>query len=100
MVFVGISALFWVVWKRRNDIIFERKRINDPVGVGKLICNWILDWSILQIKDPERRILQLGAKVVERVASEIYTRRHTDGDPEFGDCEDDGSSLLPSVFVM
>ena len=69
---VGVSAVLWTLWKCRNDVIFERKRINDPLGTVKLICNWILDWSILHIKVPERRILQLGTKVVERVASEIF----------------------------
>jgi hypothetical protein len=36
------------------------------------MSNWIVDWSILQIKNPEQKLLMLGAKLVERVASEIY----------------------------
>lgn len=53
-------------------MIFDRKKICDPMYVVKLICNWISDWSILQIKEPEGRMLMLGAKVLEQVASEVY----------------------------
>ena len=38
----------------------------------RLMCNWIVDWSILQRKKLEERLLQLGAKLIEWVASEVY----------------------------
>ena len=37
-----------------------------------LMGKWIVDWSILQRKKLEEKLLQLGAKLIERVASEIY----------------------------
>uniref|UniRef100_A0A453C404 Reverse transcriptase zinc-binding domain-containing protein n=1 Tax=Aegilops tauschii subsp. strangulata TaxID=200361 RepID=A0A453C404_AEGTS len=49
-VLVRISALFWSIWKCRNDIIFRDKKINDPMTLIKLTCNWIVDWSVLQRK--------------------------------------------------
>ena len=38
----------------------------------KLTCNWIMDWAVLQRKDPEEKIFMLGARLIEQVASEIY----------------------------
>lgn len=69
---VGTSALLWAIWKCRNDIIFDRKKMNDPMGLIKLMCNWISDWAVLQIKDPGGRALMLGARLIKQVASEIY----------------------------
>ena len=34
---------------------------------------WLVDWSILQIKEPSRKMLELGARVLERAANEVYT---------------------------
>ena len=54
----------------------------------KLTCNWIVDWSVLQIKNPERRLLMLGVKLIERVANEI-SKHCKDGDPESYDWKDE-----------
>lgn len=50
MVLVGSAAIFWALWKCRNDIIFRSKKIYDPMIFVRLMCNWIVDWSILQKK--------------------------------------------------
>ena len=55
MVMIGVSALFWAIWKSRNTIVFERKRINDPLQIIKLMVRWLLDWSILQTKEPPKK---------------------------------------------
>ena len=54
-------------------LIFEKKRINDPFYIIKLISRWLIDWSILQTKERPRKMLELGARVLERAASEVYT---------------------------
>ena len=73
MVMIGVSALFWAIWKSRNAIVFERKRINDPFQIIKLMVRWLVDWSILQTKEPPKKMLELGARVLERATSEVYT---------------------------
>ena len=52
LVLVGTATLLSAIWKCCNDIIFDRKWLNDPFGLIKMMCNWILDWAVLQIKDP------------------------------------------------
>lgn len=72
LVVVGAAAMFWTIWRCRNDSIFERKTINNPLILVRLMCLWIADWSILQTKEPETRLLKLGARLVERVANAVY----------------------------
>lgn len=50
MMIVGIVAMFKTIYRCRNDIIFQRKLISDPTTMVKLMCNEIVDWSILQIR--------------------------------------------------
>ena len=72
LVLTGTLALLWAIWICRNDIIFDRKKINDPMCIIKMMCSRITDWAILQKKDPEEKMLMLGARLIEQVASEIY----------------------------
>ena len=69
---IGTSALLWAIWNCRNDIVFDKKKVNDPIGIVKRICCWITDWAILQKKGPGERMLTLGARLIEQVASEIF----------------------------
>ena len=48
------------------------KRINDLIVLTKLMNHWIVDWSILQTEEPRKKVLELGAKLLERVTSEVY----------------------------
>ena len=65
LILVGTSALLWAIWKCRNDIIFDKKKINDRMEIVKMICNWISDWVVLQKNDPEEKTLMLGARLIE-----------------------------------
>ena len=60
LVLTRTSALLWPIWNCKNDIIFGRKNINDPYGIIKRMCNWIIDWAVLQRNDPEEKMLMLG----------------------------------------
>lgn len=40
--------------------------------IVKMMCAWIADWSILWIKEPDTRMLGVGARLLEQVANEIY----------------------------
>lgn len=71
MLYVFFDIL-WTIWRCWNDVIFERKNITNPMTLVKLMWLLIADWAILHIKEPEGRVLKLGAKLIERVSSEVY----------------------------
>lgn len=48
LMMVGVSALFWKIWRLRNSAIFDQKRVTDPSVPVNMIANWLNDWSILQ----------------------------------------------------
>ena len=62
LVLVGISAIMCAIWKCRNDITFRDRKINDPMTLIKLTCNWLLDWAVLQEKPLEQNLMMLGAE--------------------------------------
>ena len=43
-------------------LIFEKKRINDPFYIVKMMCRWLTDWSILQIKETSKNFFGAGSK--------------------------------------
>lgn len=68
--------MFWTLWKCRNNVIFENKTYIDPLILIKLVCYWIMGWSILQIKEEQKEVLMLEAKLPKHVASAIYKASH------------------------
>ena len=42
------------------------------MSIIKTMTHWMVDWSILQIKEQRKKALELGARLLERVASEVY----------------------------
>lgn len=64
----------------QDSVIFEKKD-SDPMILIKLICFYITGWSILQIKEANKEVLMLGARLLEQVASGVYKasqgRRHS-----------------------
>ena len=71
LVLVGVATMFWTIWRCRNDIMFERKTISGSLILVRLLCSSVIDCPILQTKQPETRVLKLGAKLVERVTNEV-----------------------------
>lgn len=70
---VGISAVMWSIWNRRNDIGFERKSVLDPFVIVYRACSLINSWVILQKKQERQKELIWGAKLLERVANEVFS---------------------------
>jgi hypothetical protein len=72
---VVIAAVLWGIWKTRNLACFEKKWSDDPISVVFKICYWINFWSSLQVKDSARDRLRWLAKLVERVATEVFNTK-------------------------
>ncbi|KAG8071941.1 hypothetical protein GUJ93_ZPchr0006g45670 [Zizania palustris] len=73
---VGLAAVFWSIWKCRNDAIFRGNLIKDPTVLISIICYWISSWSILQNSEERARRLELGVHLLGRLTSDFFSQRH------------------------
>jgi hypothetical protein len=72
MLSLGVTAVLWGIWKTRNLACFEHKWPSKPIEVLHKICYRINWWANLQAMEEKKLELQVGAKVLERIAGEIF----------------------------
>jgi hypothetical protein len=72
---VVIAAVFWGIWKTRNLACFQKKWPDAPLSVIHRICYWIDWWSSLQVKDSARDRLRWLAKLLGRIATDVFNAR-------------------------
>jgi hypothetical protein len=69
---VGIAAVIWSIWKTKNLACFEKKWPDEPYVVILKNRYYINCLSLLQVKEDAKGLLELCAKVLERVAMEVF----------------------------
>ena len=69
---VGVAAILWGIWKARNNACFEKVWPDEPIDVIYRICYWIQWWSLLQVKQDAKDRLVYFAKLLEKVAKEVF----------------------------
>jgi hypothetical protein len=50
LVLFGCGALFWAIWRTRNDWCFGNKHSLDPSNIIFLCCFWLDSWATRQKK--------------------------------------------------
>jgi hypothetical protein len=73
---VGVAAVIWAIWKARNLACFENKWPKEPVEVLHRVTYWIDYWCNLQVKETAKLELQQGAKLLGRIADEVFRARN------------------------
>ncbi|KAG8045329.1 hypothetical protein GUJ93_ZPchr0008g13376 [Zizania palustris] len=76
LVGVGLAAVFWTIWKTRNEVCFQNKTVKDPLVIVNLICYWMSSWMILQKSEEGGRKLALAVRLLEHLASDLISRNH------------------------
>lgn len=76
LIVIGLAAIIWTIWKSRNKACFENKFPRDPTDLVFMACSWVDSWASLQKLEANRRRLQLGARLIRQVASDIFCSRH------------------------
>ena len=72
MALIGISAVFWTIWRFRNEACFENKKLTDPFILIRMIGQLLTDWLILQKNQEKQEEMKWAVKLVEQVANEIF----------------------------
>jgi hypothetical protein len=69
----GCGAMFWAIWRTRNDWFFGEKILLDPANIIFLCCFWLDSWAIRQ-KEKEKKIVVQGSQLIRKIAREAMSR--------------------------
>ena len=69
----GCGALFWAIWRTRNDWFFGEKSLIDPANIIFLCCFWLDSWAIRQ-KEKEKKMVVQGSQLIRKIISEVMSR--------------------------
>ena len=76
---VGLAAICWTLWKSRNVVCFEKKRVNSST---ELVCSalaFIFFWAGLQKAD-DREQLETGAAALKDATVDFHHEGSAPGD--------------------
>jgi len=74
LIWVGLAALCWAIWRCRNDIIFKRMKSNSIMQVIFRGAYWLRFWVQLQRDEQAKDTLVVMSKKLEMIALEITNR--------------------------
>jgi hypothetical protein len=80
---VGLSAICWALWKTRNRVCFEGKRVRSPTEIICLASSLISYWAGLQ-KDDTKEVLEAGAEMLKNAALAFHTQMMHQAEPGAG----------------
>jgi hypothetical protein len=64
---VGLAAVIWAIWRTRNTVCFDNKRVKSPTEIVCLICSFLTYWADLLKEGLKEQVIQ-GAEVVKSTA--------------------------------
>jgi hypothetical protein len=67
LILFGCGVVLWAIWRTRNGWWFGDKTLYDPTNVIFLCCFWLDSWDFRQ-KEMEIRTVELGSKLIRRMA--------------------------------
>ena len=76
LVWIGISAICWTIWKLRNNVIFDNNRVNDPCVPVNLLLKNLHDWNLLQKNPVRNKMMEAGLRQICEVAEEVFQAAH------------------------
>jgi hypothetical protein len=80
---VGLSVVCWALWKTRNMVCFEGKRVRSPTEIICLVSSLLSYWAGLQ-KDDSMEILETSAEMLKNAALTFHTQMVHQDDPGVG----------------
>jgi hypothetical protein len=79
---VGLATVVWAIWRTRNNVCFNKKKMRSPTEIVCLICSFLAYWTGLFKEDLKEQVIQ-GAEVVKSTAlffhnQDMQARAHDD----------------------
>jgi hypothetical protein len=74
LIWVGVAALYWAIWRCRNDVIFNKLKTNSIMQVIFRGAYWLRSWSQFQRDEQAKDTLIMLSKRLEVIALDISNR--------------------------
>ena len=74
MIWVGVAAFCWAIWRCRNDVIFNKIKTNSIMQVIFRGAFWLRSWAQLQRDESAKDALSRLSKKLEIIALEFSNR--------------------------
>ena len=71
LIWVGVAAVCWAIWRCRNDTIFNKIKVNSILQVIFRETYWLRFWAQLQRDEQAKNTLSLMSKNIEMIALEL-----------------------------
>ena len=84
---VGIAAVCWSIWKIRNKICFDGKKLHNPLEIVSHACALMKFWAGLQ-KEVDKEALIKGVETMFKIVVQLLSKKRRTVDQ---------SNLLPDV---
>jgi len=76
---VGLAGICWALWRTRNNVCFEEKKVRSPTEVICLASSFISFWAELQSEE-DKLLLEGGADILRAVALSLHPHEAPPGD--------------------
>jgi hypothetical protein len=70
---VGASAMCWVIWLTRNEVVFDKITVPSYLQVIFRGTYWIRFWSLLQ-REEDSQTMKMGCRQIETNVMEVFAR--------------------------
>jgi RsiW-degrading membrane proteinase PrsW (M82 family) len=74
MIWVGMAAMCWAIWRCRNDVIFNKLKTNSIMQVIFRGAYWLRFWAPLQHDEQTKDILSSISRRLETIALEVSNK--------------------------
>jgi hypothetical protein len=64
---IGLTAIYWAIWRTRNSVCFDKKKISSPTEIICLASSVLNYWAGLQ-QEEGRTIFETGAEALKEAA--------------------------------
>jgi len=72
----GLSAVCWAIWRTRNSVCFDKKRIKSPTEIVCMMCSFLIYWAGMLKDGLKQQVIQgemiQGAKILKMVALSFH----------------------------
>jgi hypothetical protein len=68
LIWVGVAAICWAIWKCRNDIVFKKTKFNSILQVIFRGSYWLCFWAQLKREEQAKDILIAMSRKLEVIA--------------------------------